>query len=1380
MSDSNLQASLTIKAGVKGLETISKLSKEIEEAGVDVSELTEESQKLNKTFNELDNKQSLIDNFKEIKKTLKANNTEWQQAKKHVDNLKQAIEAQGTATKSQQAELKKAIAQEQKLKDSRKQYLQTLKNTQKAMSEAGLSTKNLAKQQAQLHKQTKATEQSLSELNNETKRLQEIAKAKVTLGIDTDDKARKQIQEATKAYELLKKSGKLSSTELARANELHTQKVAQLEQQLGKTAPTISNLTNEMGKLATSTAGLAVISKSAIDFEQAMAGVKKTVDGSPEQIKALSSEIQQLSIDLGLSSEAVADITAQGGQLGIPIEQLGKFTEMAGKMSVAFDMTAEEAAQASAKLANVFDIPIEQVESLGDAINTLGNNTAAKEREIVNAMLRIGGTAKQFGLAEEQAASLASAFIALGKPPEVAATAINSLLTKLQTAEGQSDKFQQALTSIGMSADQLAVNINENPQQALSAFLAKLGELDDKQRSMVTMQLFGAEYSDDISLLVGSLDTYNKALDLTADKTANAGAMNKEFDAQMSTTGKSIAQAKQSVQVLAQTLGQHLLPILATGAEAVGGIAEAINDFASRFPTLTQFGVLLASGHVALVALNSVLKLTGGLGLKTGTDLAKGFTIGKTAIDKTTVALDKLSIAQVKNARNSRTLTGDLKGMAGQMKTLEGLFAGAMAWEIGTSIGDSLYKNSEGVRAFGDELARGLAYLDAMVTERTFDDVRNNFETSAQSAQRLAEEQKNLAQTTQNQADKAKQSAEATAQQAQANRNLANEIIITKANIELMTDRLAQMERQGQVGSQTYKELENNLGKTQTKLDELNAKANTAGIGDMLKSDLEKASGAFQTLNLDIQEFSTGIDSQTTQALQAFDTVARLAEGNTTKLARAYTAVTEKVGDNAQAQELLNQKLLQVTQGNQQLADEVKKVALAQQQAKNATDQQSQALQALGINMDAINAKMSSGGLEMVTNLRAGITAIKEQATTAESLKTALSQALDVSLQSAKTKADFKAIQQVLQETGVASNATAEQMAKINAGAGGGEQAVKKLAEATKQTALENKQAINDVTLEYDKQANAIKIVEETDNQATASQQSNATSLQKAIQMVTNSIKDRLAVLEQMGATSEQVDDVFTQLMQNNFFDGQRWASFEHYADDMKKLNEQAERQVESFTNARNSAIEHTKALSSSTATHDELIEAKLALEHATDANIEGLIEMDSQTLSNLQNAIDSAEQKMKSFAESTENTLESLQAELAKLEGDNSKARQIEGARKLAKIESELAEARRQQNSEAIANLEKALEVQKKITAEREKQAKQREQKQHQSKPTKPRSRPTTTPQKINLPSPKTNLTVEEIINSMDARVVQIIKDIGADEILKKLNEDLKRSAIK
>ena len=68
MADANFEASLRIKAGVEGTDNIDKLAKSISEAGVDVTGLTEESAKLAKQFGEIEQKQALIDQFRELKK----------------------------------------------------------------------------------------------------------------------------------------------------------------------------------------------------------------------------------------------------------------------------------------------------------------------------------------------------------------------------------------------------------------------------------------------------------------------------------------------------------------------------------------------------------------------------------------------------------------------------------------------------------------------------------------------------------------------------------------------------------------------------------------------------------------------------------------------------------------------------------------------------------------------------------------------------------------------------------------------------------------------------------------------------------------------------------------------------------------------------------------------------------------------------------------------------------------------------------------------------------------------------------------------------------------------------------------------------------------
>ncbi|MFL3877172.1 phage tail tape measure protein [Wolbachia endosymbiont of Trichogramma kaykai] len=84
---------------------------------------------------------------------------------------------------------------------------------------------------------------------------------------------------------------------------------------------------------------------------------------------------------------------------------------------------------------------------------------------------RIGGNNKQFGLEIDQASSLASAFISLGKQPEKAATAINNFLSKLHTAREQSPEFHDVLDEMGTSIEELGQTIKKILKRQYCNFL---------------------------------------------------------------------------------------------------------------------------------------------------------------------------------------------------------------------------------------------------------------------------------------------------------------------------------------------------------------------------------------------------------------------------------------------------------------------------------------------------------------------------------------------------------------------------------------------------------------------------------------------------------------------------------------------------------------------------------------------------------------------------------------------------------------------------------------------------------------------------------------------------------------------------------------------
>jgi len=384
-----------------------------------------------------------------------------------------------------------------------------------------------------------------------------------------------------------------------------------------------------LGTAGIASIGFAVdkITSKAIAFESVMADVNKVVEfSSPEGLKDFGQDILNMSKTIPIAAEGLAQIAANGGQLGLTAKQLPDFVGVAAKMSIAFDMIPAQAGESMAKLSNIYDIPMNKMSQLGDAINHLSDNSAAKASDIVNVLGRIGGVSTQFGLTATQASALSSTFLAMGSAPEVAGTAINSLLMKLQTADAQGAKFQRTLIGMGVNSKALAANIKASPQQALSGFLEKLQGLDNQARATALTSIVGTGFADDISLLVGGLDKYNKALGLVGKQHNFLGSMEKEFQARSNTTANKIQLMSNRWNHLMINFGSLLLPAVIDSINFLNSVIEPVTATIGRwsklFPNLIgglgSLASIIIGGAAAFAAFNIVMGA--------GTLIAAGFT----------------------------------------------------------------------------------------------------------------------------------------------------------------------------------------------------------------------------------------------------------------------------------------------------------------------------------------------------------------------------------------------------------------------------------------------------------------------------------------------------------------------------------------------------------------------------------------------------------------------------------------------------------------------------------------------------------------------------------------------------------------------------------
>ncbi|ELN6397899.1 phage tail tape measure protein [Campylobacter jejuni] len=328
----------------------------------------------------------------------------------------------------------------------------------------------------------------------------------------------------------------------------------------------------------------------AISFESAMADVRKVVNfDEGDDIKKMSADILKMSQTLPVTANELAAIAAAGGQIGLGSKDVREFTNLVTKMKVAFDMSAEDVGDSVAKIKNILGISLKDMEDLGDSINNLSDNSASKAREIIDVMKRTAAAGKQIGFTKEQIAALSSSFISLGKGPEVAGTAINSLYRVLATADNMGTKTESAFAKLGISGAFLKQASFDDPQKALDMFLQRISKLDQKEQMGVLVDIFGREFADDMATLVGGLDTYKEALKNAGDE-AKKGSLQREFDTRAATTENSIILMKNAFNSLVVNLGSVFLPAISWVSAGISYLVNSITYITGLVPGLN--GVL--------------------------------------------------------------------------------------------------------------------------------------------------------------------------------------------------------------------------------------------------------------------------------------------------------------------------------------------------------------------------------------------------------------------------------------------------------------------------------------------------------------------------------------------------------------------------------------------------------------------------------------------------------------------------------------------------------------------------------------------------------------------------------------------------------------------
>ncbi|EUC78945.1 phage tail tape measure protein [Streptococcus sp. SR1] len=390
------------------------------------------------------------------------------------------------------------------------------------------------------------------------------------------------------------------------------------------------------GKLTTGltlplVASVGMVTKAAVDYESAFAGVKKTVDETATvSYKNLSDGIRQMAKELPASAVEIANVAEVAGQLGIKAEDILTFSRTMIDMGESTNLSAEDAATAIAKIANILGLTSDEYKRFGSSVVDLGNNFATTERDIVEMTNRLAAGGKLAGLTAPDILGLATAMSSVGIEAEAGGTAMTQTLTAIGnavslTTKDSADDLALIAKVAGTTSEEFQKAWKEKPAEALQAFIKGLNTAREQGANMdailMKLGMTGIRQGNMLKSLALSSDKMSAAVARSNKAWKENTALTNEANKRYETTESQLKMFKNQVTDLAIEFGGPLLKALRDGLKAGKPWIDMLAEMAKHFSSMSEeeqrnvlkWAALTAGAGPALTLFGKGIGIVGGL-----------------------------------------------------------------------------------------------------------------------------------------------------------------------------------------------------------------------------------------------------------------------------------------------------------------------------------------------------------------------------------------------------------------------------------------------------------------------------------------------------------------------------------------------------------------------------------------------------------------------------------------------------------------------------------------------------------------------------------------------------------------------------------------------
>lgn len=431
------------------------------------------------------------------------------------------------------------------------------------------------------------------------------------------------------------------------------------------------------------TAGFALSTKKAIDFESQMNTTKSLLADTIPTADELNSTTQKLGesskgwakqygISTSSINEGMQEIIKKGFDANQTIAAMPAILDAAKASGDDFNVVMN----ASTNILRQFGLEAKDTNRVTDSLTYVANKTSAGFSDMGLAMEYIGPVAHSLGMSIEETSAAIGLLSDNGIAGEKAGTALRGALSKLLKP---SKSNAAAMKELGFTVEEFQSGALKLPD-IIDRIKESTKGWTDAEKSSAIARAFGVEAQTGMNALINQ---GGDALRKLTKETENARGYTKKLADELSKSSKNgVERFKSSLEVLQINIGQKLLPLLTPLLEKANEFIEWLD----KAPESTQklvlgFGGFLALGYPLLNMLGNASTGLGYLfkgGSKVASLFSKGLSLGKAGTEAA-----ELGTQVAETAGKTGLLKTALAGLTSPVGLLVGgtvLLAGGLAY----------------------------------------------------------------------------------------------------------------------------------------------------------------------------------------------------------------------------------------------------------------------------------------------------------------------------------------------------------------------------------------------------------------------------------------------------------------------------------------------------------------------------------------------------------------------------------------------------------------------------------------------------------------------------------------------------------------------------